>query len=267
MLVAGCSTTVAAGQKFAARDESCNGKDDNCDGQTDERNPTAGATCYTDNLGNGAHACKGYVEPMANIGSAWIYEFEASRPDATGVSSGGNSSRACSNAGSLPWVNVTETQAAAACAAAKDSNGSAMRLCNATEWQTACEHTALGGDQYSFSTAPGTYVAKVCNDQNSGRSPLSIWATGTGPTTPKTCYTDWTGAANSTATKVYDLSGNVLEWTSTQVPVGTTTYYQLKGGSFNAPSGGSTCEYSFDIFQSTFANADVGFRCCADHAP
>jgi hypothetical protein len=45
------------------------------------------------------------------------------------------------------------------------------------------------------------------------------------------------------------------------------TYYKIRGGSFTSPSGGTTCEFDFDIVPPTFANSDVGFRCCFDQKP
>jgi formylglycine-generating enzyme required for sulfatase activity len=45
------------------------------------------------------------------------------------------------------------------------------------------------------------------------------------------------------------------------------TYYRVRGGSFTSPPGGTTCEFDFDIVPPTFANTDVGFRCCFDKKP
>jgi hypothetical protein len=45
------------------------------------------------------------------------------------------------------------------------------------------------------------------------------------------------------------------------------TYYKLRGGSYTSPFGGTSCEFDFDIAQPTFANIDVGFRCCFDNKP
>jgi len=39
------------------------------------------------------------------------------------------------------------------------------------------------------------------------------------------------------------------------------------GGSFTSPSGGTTCEFNFDIAKPTFAHSDVGFRCCFTSKP
>ena len=45
-------------------------------------------------------------------------------------------------------------------------------------------------------------------------------------------------------------------------------YNKVRGGNFaTTTSGGDTCEFDFDIQKASFANTDVGFRCCFDHAP
>jgi formylglycine-generating enzyme required for sulfatase activity len=292
----------------------------------------------------------------------WFYQYEASRPGATAASPGTKTTRACSTSGVLPWADVTQAQAQAACAAVKDSTGVAMHLCAASEWQTACE--GPGGPQtnaWSISTAPTTYTAQICNDVTEAASP-AVWATGSNGAqtgaTGKVCYTDWAAAG-----QLHDMSGNVSEWTSTPVTAqifngtecnvtssgtagimtvtlilqtsesgfisggaqvgdsitlanaatagtngtwqisaitddthanvikagwaatGATdannnkappngikwtvvrTYFQLRGGNYSQPSGGTTCEFNFDVASASFANADVGFRCCADNAP
>ncbi len=46
-----------------------------------------------------------------------------------------------------------------------------------------------------------------------------------------------------------------------------STYYGVRGGSYTSPQGGTTCEFNFDIAQPTFANNDLGFRCCFTTQP
>jgi hypothetical protein len=245
----------------AATDELCNGKDDDCNGQTDERaDYTVGSTTF-----------HGWRDPMTKITVAgkavYVYDYEASRVDATVSSQGGNSARACANLDVIPWSNVTETQAQAACAAITDSAGRPMRLCTAQEWQVACEGPLPPGggvSAYSYSTNPTTYKPQICNDHSAAGS--GVWATGTATNAATSsgefCYTDW-----STAGHIYDLSGNLFEWTSTTVVTGGVTYYGIRGGAYSSPSGGITCEFNFDIAQASFYNNDLGFRCCADNAP
>ena len=109
------------------------------------------------------------------------------------------------------------------------------------------------------------YVAQICNDANESASP-AIWATASNGAMSvakgEFCYSDWVAAG-----KLYDMSGNVGEWTSTTVMSGGVTYYKLRGGQYNSPSGGTVCEFDFDIAQPTYANSDVGFRCCSNNAP
>jgi hypothetical protein len=256
-----------------ARDESCNGKDDDCDGQIDERTPKAGSMCYTGPGGAGAHACKGWVDPMVKVTTVtpnvYVYEYEATRPDATSTSQGGNSTRACANAGVLPWSNVTEAQAAAACTAIKDSAGVAMRLCSAAEWTAACEGPAPpAAPLWSLSANRNTYVANICN--NADHAGAAVWATGTnsGASATNFCYTDWSSVDPGPATnRVYDMTGNLNEWTSSTVVSGGNTYFKVRGGTYTSPKDGTTCEFDFDIFPASFANSDVGFRCCSTNAP
>jgi hypothetical protein len=249
-----CNVTANNG---LAKAEECNGLDDDCDGQTDER--TNGPTF------------NGYRDPMVQVGSVYVYQYEASRPDATAASPGSKSSRACSTANVRPWNNVTQTQAAAACAAILDSAGSPMRLCTAAEWQTACEGPggapAANTNKYSYSTTPLVYAAGVCNDDSVSGAP-AVWNTGSGPGVGgKMCFTDWAAAG-----RLHDMSGNLYEWTSTCFTSAGNMYCNARGGSFTSFSDGTfpdgtSCEFSFFSPPPGFANQDVGFRCCSANAP
>ena len=48
---------------------------------------------------------------------------------------------------------------------------------------------------------------------------------------------------------------------------GGVTYYKIRGGSYTGTSGGTTCEFDFDLDRNTFANSDLGFRCCSANPP
>jgi hypothetical protein len=241
----------ASASPTAAVDETCNGIDDNCDGQIDERTPRPGFTCY-----NGAqHACRGWSDPMVQVGNVWFYAYEASRPDATGTAAGSNTSRACSKSGTLPWASVNWTEAAAACDAVKDSQGQSMRLCSEPEWANACNLGNASTPIWSFSTNPTTYSTTTCNGADNNL--LKAWLTGSGAS----CY------ANQTNGRIFDMSGNVGEWTNTPVTVNGRTYYNVRGGSFNSNGYGTNCNFDFTIGLPTYRFSDLGFRCCSVNAP
>ncbi len=237
-----------------AVDEDCNGKDDDCDGVIDERAPPANTTCY--NGTPGGHQCLGWVDPMVKTGAIYVYSYEASRPDSNSTNAGTTSSRACSKGSKIPWSTVNFAQAAAACAAVKNSAGNPMRLCTETEWQTACDDNSAA-NLWSYSATAGTYVKGECND-NDPVNPQAPWATGTGAT----CYANWGGL-----NRIYDMSGNLSEWTSTSAVSNGVTYQRVRGGNYQTFPNGTRCDFGFVLQQPTFQNFDLGFRCCSDAAP
>ncbi|HYP89553.1 MAG TPA: MopE-related protein [Polyangiaceae bacterium] len=238
-----------------ANDELCNGIDDDCDGQVDERVPVAGSTCYN----GGSHACLGYVDPMVKVSNnLWVYSYEASRPDATATDPGVYDVRSCSKAGVLPWTSISQVDAAATCAAIPTSvTGTKMRLCTEAEWQTSClDGGSATTASWSFSMMPKPYDDDVCNDASAGID--APWVTAFNNGQSQRCRT---------SSQIWDMSGNVAEWTSSCVTVLGKQYCRVRGGSYLSQGPATACNFSFVLDVPSFLNFDLGFRCCSSVAP
>jgi Notch 1 len=220
-----CSVTA---NPDAADVEVCNGRDDDCDGDTDEG---------SDEL---------VLVPAGNgVAGFFIYAYEASRTDAAGDDFGQSFLRACSKPDVLPWVNVDYATALAACEAAD------MTLCSDAQWGRACAGAASQAYPYGNAYAPNR-----CNgqdfDADAARDGDQDEAVPTGSLAQ--CSRDMGGGP------VYDLSGNVWEWTDESLADGAAR--ALRGGSFGNVDGGLTCQFSNATPAGSF-RGNIGFRCCA----
>jgi hypothetical protein len=218
--------------------EICDGVDNDCDGMVDEPRGEPGND-------------PSYVKDamVAIGGGVFIYTYEASRPDASKGDQGTAAERACSKKGVQPWSTVSFTAAAAACEAA------GHRLCTAAEWLAACAGDA--GSTYPYGD---TYAADDCNgadhdidsDEGLQNGPLR-----TGDR--KQCQSE-AGA--------FDLAGNLKEWTDDmRGSAGGNPIEVVRGGSYESPALGMTCQTELSQQIATTALPSVGFRCCSDHAP
>ena len=166
--------------------------------------------------------------------------------------------RSCSKANVLPWTSVKQTEADAACKAVPTSNANTkMRLCGESEWQTACLAGGAGtSPTWAFSSAPTTYDDDVCNDANAGID--APWVTSFNNGQAKRCRT---------STQIWDMTGNVAEWTGSCYTILNKQYCRVRGGSFLSLGPATACNFSFVLDIPSFANFDLGFRCCSDVAP
>lgn len=280
----------------------CDYQDGDCDGVTDETFPLEGTACDDGNIGAcqgtgsficdpmdptqitcditnpgqmpGAEVCNdidddcnGLVDDgapddmvpvMDPMGvTFWIYTYEASRPDANIVSAGSAEHRSCSRPDALPWRNVSWIQAEAACAAA------GYRLCTEDEWELSCagpmNNAYPYGDTYDPYACNGVDYDFDCVQPNDDIALPTGTAYGC-PTPPvdSLCVSDF---------GVYDMSGNVKEWTATQVSAGPPATYRVRGGAYDNIAQGLTCQLDFISLQETSLFPNLGFRCCSDTAP
>jgi hypothetical protein len=252
---------AAAGTPVA---ETCNNRDDNCNGLIDDAIPLANMATVRVPRRSGA----GFVNVM---------QYEASRADATPTTQGSASRVACSTANAIPWTTVTWTAASAACCALNASGtcsaGAGWRLCEASDWTGACEGPGYGGPplnycQWSYGagatcrTTNSTPASSRCNgdewDSDTATAGDQDQLYTTGSPSFNLCYTEWTATATG---RIYDLSGNVKEWTNTVPPAASGVHY-IRGGSYNNLEAGRTCQFDFPVAADNFAFPNTGFRCC-----
>ncbi len=145
---------------------------------------------------------------------------------------------AMSNPGVMPWAQVTWDGAQAACTAA------GKRLCDDAEWTAACVGPAPG-TIYPYGGI-SSYSAHTCNGTDHG----------VGAAVKTGGMADCEGGFPG----VFDMSGNLFEWTST-----CTTTCSMRGGSFSAGGDHITLRCSGSSqYATTGATAFIGFRCCMD---
>jgi hypothetical protein len=204
---------------------------------------------------------------MALVDTFCIDRYEAALIRATdaGESSwspffnpGSNPLRAVSAADTVPQAYISQTQASSACIQA------GKRLCTNTEWLRACRGPSTYSYPYGTSRQPGT-----CNDARAvnplveyfGTSDAAIYSHVDHPCLNQLNDTVEPAGALAgciSAEGIYDLMGNLNEWTSD--PNGT-----LRGGSYVDTSlNGDACLNAITAHDTSHYDYTTGFRCCAD---
>ncbi len=181
-------------------------------------------------------------------------------------------------AGALPLVMYTLVESAAWCAAR------GRRLCYDDEWLAACAGSSGLAYPYGDVHQPG-----VCNDEETWRtynqSSLSLWpasasaadidsldallaAAAQGSQTAadhvEALYQAEPGGSNTGCVGeagVYDLVGNVEEWTLRR-DGGSSNFTGNLKGRYWAES--RTCASNITTHADTFRFYEIGFRCCLD---
>ena len=163
-----------------------------------------------------------------------------------------------SAAGAIPQGHISGTQAADACANA------GKRLCTEGEWVRAC-----GGVDNTLYPWGNTARPGRCNDARSrhpaieyfGTSADWIWSELDHPCLnqlPASLASTGSHPACVTSDGIYDLMGNLHEWTAD--PAGT-----FRGGFYvDTARNGPGCRYRTTAHTIGHWDYSTGFRCCAD---
>ena len=139
-------------------------------------------------------------------------------------------------AGKQPMVSVSWKQAASLCRTQK------KRLCTEEEWEYACKGPANQKYAYGNELKPD-----VCNTKDAEGRERPIVPSGQNPR----CKSPF---------GVFDLSGNVSEWTVSIYSPGVDSR-TIKGGSSMKPTLSTRCS---SRLPSGSRKADLGLRCCVD---
>ncbi len=159
--------------------------------------------------------------------------------------------------GAVPQAYIKQTEARDACTAA------GKRLCSDTEWLRGCQGANSLPYPYGTTHQPGT-----CNDTRAVDPAAELYGTSASwiqqhldsPCLDQEANGLAKTGANAgckSAEGVYDLMGNLDEWTDN--PSGA-----LRGGDYVASSGCNAAITSHDTFYWDYR---TGFRCCADATP
>ena len=118
---------------------------------------------------------------------------------------------------------------------------------------TTADSLASKGGKWAYATSPTTYQGTTCNGDDLDTNTA---------TTPDDDDILTTGALTSckatTGGGIFDLSGNVKEWTLRHVQGENP----IRGGASNNTGEGISCPLNFTLADDNFFFPNIGFRCC-----
>lgn len=169
-------------------------------------------------------------ERMAQVGEFCIDRYESRIEEGVAVPA----------RDAMPAVGVTFNDADRACRTA------GFRLCNGEEWTRACR----GPDAHPVPYGP-RWVAHTCNSVQPDDD-MNLFPVRNGGSFP--------GCVSQEG--VFDLVGNVWEWTSEPNPAGNLR--EVRGGGSHNAEPQSSCTINDRVFMDLDADEGlVGFRCCS----
>lgn len=229
---------------------------------------TPGVAPASDAIPPQARGTGGCPAGMVGIEGFCIDRFEASleeihsdgstSPWSSNLNPSGVSVRAKSAEGAVPQAYISQVQASAAC------NAAGKRLCTDTEWLRACRGPSNANYPYGNTRWP-----KFCNDsrvchpavQAHGTTADWIWSELSAACIGSLPHGRAISGGHDgcvTAEGIYDMMGNVHEWTAD--PNGT-----FRGGFYvDTVINGDGCLYATTAHNTTYSDYSTGFRCCAD---
>ena len=227
--------------------------------ETDDPVPNAG---LTEGLGSGG--CPG---GMVRVATFCIDRYEAALVDDSVPGGapwspyrnpGMTTVHAISAAGAVPQGHIDQIRAGAACAAA------GKRLCTDAEWLRACRGPGNTTYPYGNVREPAR-----CNDARASHPAVEYFLSSDSwvfsqlnhpclNQQPDTVDRSGENPGCISAEGVYDLMGNLHEWTAD--PNGT-----FRGGFYvDTVFNGNGCLYTTTAHATTHFDYSTGFRCCAD---
>jgi len=218
------------------------------------------ATPVRAQTGNAGHC----PSDMARVGETCVDKYEASLLEVLDDGSEvpfspyeipkKHNVRAVSRPGVVPQAYTSMFEARRAC------NASGKRLCRASEWKAACR--GPDNTRYPYGS---TRVAGACVDTHRVSPIMKIFKGGhfeSRMNDPRLNQLEGTVAPTGTATActngygVYDMVGNVHEWTDDGI---------FRGGYYlDTEINGEGCEYVTAAHAPVYHDYSTGFRCCAD---